>query len=40
MLPIVERDRALLPYNKYLEQQQARFYRVRASLTEGDLPAA
>ena len=35
MLPIVERDRALLPYNNYLEQQQARFYRVRASLTGG-----
>ena len=35
MLPIVERDRALLPYNNYLEQQQARFARVRASLTGG-----
>ena len=37
MLPIVERDRTLLPYNNYLEQQQARFYRVRASLTGGGL---
>ena len=25
MLPIVERDRALLPYNQYLEQKHAAY---------------
>ena len=33
MLPIIERDRALLPYQRYLEQQAGRFSRVKDSLT-------
>ena len=35
MLPVIERDPGLLPYKKYIEEQQARFERVRRSLAGG-----
>ena len=36
MLPIIERDRALLPYERAIEEQMNRYYRVREALTQGE----
>ncbi len=35
MLPIIERDRALLPYERKIGEQTDRYYRVREALTRG-----